>query len=51
MKMNGNLRFVEHKQHRSSGKSTQNKKKFFMSVDIFYIMKSGIPLSGLAKSV
>ena len=28
-KTNGNLRFVKHKQLRSSGKSTLNKKKFF----------------------
>jgi len=29
LKTNGNLRFVKHKQLRSSGKSTLNKKKFF----------------------
>ena len=36
--------FVKHKQVRSSGKSTQNKKKFV-------VMKSGAPLLGLAKSI
>ena len=42
MKMNGNPRFVKHKQLRSSGKSTQ--KKFIV------VMQSGAPLLGLAKS-
>ena len=45
MKMNGNLHFVKHKQLRSSGKSTQNKKKFII------VMKSGALLLGLAKSI
>ena len=37
-KMNGNSRFVKHKQLRSSGKSTQKKKKFII------VMKSQAPL-------
>ena len=35
-KTNGHPRFVKHKQLASSAESTQNKEKFFVSVDIFY---------------
>ena len=44
-KTNGNPRSVKLKQLRSSGKSTQNKKK------VIVVMKSGAPFLGLAKSI